>query len=104
MDLVVDLAAVLEDIGVIENRGAAGKGKLGATDKNCGPRILRRPRRPDAVVCLEPGKEIGVLARGQIARQHLVEVVVAVDQARQKDMSLEIKDHVRGRGKLASRP
>jgi hypothetical protein len=40
----------------------------------------------------QPGKEIGVLTGRQIPRQHLVEVVMAVDQPWQDDLPGEV-DH-----------
>src|SRR6266404_1650163 len=64
-DLVIHLAAVLEDIGVIEHRGTARQCQLPATDQYRGARIFRGPASPDAVVRLEPGKQVRVLPRGK---------------------------------------
>ena len=45
-DLIVDLAAVLKDIGVIEHRGAAGQSEFGAADQHRGAGVFRRSAPP----------------------------------------------------------
>ena len=103
-DLIVDLAAVLEDIGVVEHRRAAGQGQLGAADQHRGARVFRRPAAPDAVMRLEPGKQVGVLPRRQVAGEDLVEVMVAVDQAGKQDVAREVEHDVGALRQLGGRP
>ena len=103
-DLIVDLAAVLEDISVVEHRRAAGKRQLGATDEHRGARVLRRAARPDPVMRLEPREEVGVLTSRQVAGEHLIEMMVAVDQAGEEDVAAEVEDDIRGRGQFRGRP
>ena len=102
-DLVIDVAAVLEHIGMVKHRRAAGRRQLGAADQHRGARGLRRPARPDAIVRLEPGKQVGVLRRRQVARKHLVEMVVAVDEARKQDLPGRSRTEVRARRQLGGR-
>jgi hypothetical protein len=93
-DLVVDPAAVLEQVGVVENGRAAGQRQLGAADDNRGPGVGRRPARPHPVVGAQPREEVGVLPRRQVPGQHLIQVVVAVDQPRQQDLPAQIEHDV----------
>ena len=95
-DLVVDPAAILEDIGVVEHGGAARERQLAAADQHRGAGVVRRPAAPDPVMRLQPGKQVGVLPGRQVARQDLVEVVVAVDQAGQHDVALEVEHAIGG--------
>ncbi len=53
---------------------------------------------------LEPGEEVGVLAGGQVPRQHLIQVVVTIDHAGQQDVPFQIEHRIRGRGELRRRP
>jgi hypothetical protein len=93
-DLVIDLAAVLEHIGVVEHRRAAGSGQLGAADQHRGARVFRRPARPNAIVRFEPGKQVGVLPGRQVAGENLVEMMVTVDEAGKQDMPPQIEHEV----------
>lgn len=68
VDLIVHLAAILEHVSVVEDRGAARACQLRAADQDRGAGILGRARRPDAVMHFEPGEEVGDLAGGQVAR------------------------------------
>ena len=96
MDLVVDLATVLEDVGVVEDGRAPRKRQLRATDDDGRARVLRRAAGPDPVVSAQPGKEIRVLTRREIPCQHLVEVVMAVDQSWQDNLPGQVEHRIGG--------
>src|SRR5208283_6012692 len=64
MDLIIDLAAILEDIGVVEDRRAAGACELCAADNHRGAGVFRSAGSPNPVMRLEPREEVRVLAGG----------------------------------------
>jgi hypothetical protein len=47
------------------------------------------------IECAQPGEEVGVLRVGSVARQRLVEMVVAVDQPWQEDLATEVEHFIR---------
>jgi hypothetical protein len=49
---------------------------------------------------LEPREEVRVLAGGQIPRQHLIEVVVTIDQTWEQDVTAEVEHPIGGAGQL----
>ena len=61
LDLAVDVVAVLEDVAVVEHRGAARLGELGQPDQRAGARAFGVGARPGAVERLQPGEEVVVL-------------------------------------------
>ena len=65
-DLVIDPAAVLEDVGVVEGRRAAGEGKLAEADDCRRPVTRRVCARPKPDTALQPGKKVGVCALGKL--------------------------------------
>ena len=52
----------------------------------------------------EPGEEVSVLPGGQVARQHLVQMVVAVDQAGQQNMAAEVEHSIGGGRQIGGWP
>ena len=95
-DLVVHAAAVAENVGMVEGGGAAGQRQLRQAHQGGGARCLRRAARPDAVVRAQPVEQRGVLRGGQVARQRLVEVVVAVHQPGEQDLAGQVEHRVGG--------
>ena len=93
-DLVVDPAAVREDVGVIEDGSAAGRGELGEANEGAPARRLRSPAGPDRVVDPEPGEQVDVLDCRERAGQRLVEVVVGVHEAGQQDLAPHVQHDV----------
>ena len=102
-DLIVDAAAVREDIRVIEDRRAPRRRQLGQPDERRPPRRLGSAAGPDPVVRLQPGKEIIVLRSRQVAGQRLVEVVVGIHEAGQDDLPGQVQHLVGRRRKLVRR-
>ena len=90
-DLVIDAAAIREDIGVVEDRRAPGRRQFGEPHERRPAGRLRRTAGPDPVVGSEPGKQVIVLRGRQVARERLVEVVVDVHKAGQDDLPGQIK-------------
>ena len=102
-DLVVYPAAVREDVGVIEDRRAAGRGELCQADERAQSRRLRSAAAPDRIVDPKPGEQVDVLAGRQRTGQSLVEVVVGVHEAGQHDLARHVQHHVRVLRKLLGR-
>ena len=97
-DLVIHPAAIAKQIGMIEHGGAAGQGQLGHADQGRGACRLRRASRPDAVMRAQPVEQASILRRRHVARQHLVQMVMTIHQARQQDLPGEIEHQVGARG------
>ena len=100
LHLVVDPAAVREEVGVVEHGGAARERQLRHAHQARGPERVRVAPAPDRVVDAQPAEQVRVLGRGQRTRQRLVEMVVGVDQAGQHDLSGRVEHGV---GRLRQR-
>src|SRR5271170_5720134 len=86
-DLVVDTAAILKYVRMVEDRSATGHRQFRQAYKRAVSGGLGGARRPDPVMDLQPGEEVIVLARRQISGHRLFEMMVRVHESGQHDLS-----------------
>ena len=102
-DRVVDAAAIRKNVHVIARRRAAREHQFGHRGEPRHVGHLRSESRPERIKRLQPRKQVSILRCGYRSREALPQVVMRVDQARQKHMSGEIYHLVCGVRQLARR-
>ena len=99
-DLAIHVVSVFENIGVVKDRRATGERELRQSDERARARSLLRRPRPDAILRLQPGKEVVVLRSGKITGESLIEVMVGINETRQHNLSGKIDHRVGRAGKF----
>ena len=103
VDRVVQASAVGEEVQVIACRRAPGEHEFGHRHCRGDVQHLGRDARPDGVERTQPREELGVLRRGNGARERLEEVVVRVDEPGQHDLAAAVDHFVGERRQLRGR-
>jgi hypothetical protein len=102
-DLIVHLAAIGEDVGVVEDGGAAGEDQLGQAGLGRHPHGFGRHPRPHRVERVQPVEDVPILGGRHDAEEGLIEVMVGVHQAGQDDVPVEVEDLVGSLGEFGGR-